>query len=290
MDWHSVNYTIERLKSDKPFFLACGLHKPHLPFAVPRKYYDMFPLESIELPPHLEDDLADIPPAGVKMAKPDGDHAKFLKEGRWKAAVQSYLASIAYTDMNVGRLLDALDESPHRDNTIIVFWGDHGWSLGEKSHWRKFALWEEPTRAPLIFVAPGLTKPGSVCDRPVDFLGIYPTLCELCGLKIPPHVEGKSLRPLLVDPKAPWDLPAITTHGRGNHAVRTDQWRYIRYADGSEELYDHTKDELEWTNLASKPELAGVKAQLASHLPKREAPAKGGANKKQSAKKSSVSR
>ncbi len=113
MDWHSVNYTIERLKSDKPFFLGCGLHKPHLPFAVPRKYYDMFPLESIELPPHLEDDLADIPPAGVKMAKPDGDHAKFLKEGRWKAAVQSYLASIAYTDMNVGRLLDALDESPH---------------------------------------------------------------------------------------------------------------------------------------------------------------------------------
>ena len=272
MDWHSVNYTIERLKSDKPFFLACGLHKPHLPFAVPRKYYDMFPLDTIQLPPYLKDDLADIPPAGVRMAKPEGDHARFIKEGRWEAAIQSYLATVAYTDMNIGRLLDALDQSPHRDNTIIVFWGDHGWSFGEKDHWRKFALWEEPTRAPLIFVAPSITTPGGVCDRPVDFMGIHPTLCDLAGLPIPEHVEGTSLRPLLVDPQAAWSLPAITTHGRGNHAVRTDQWRYIRYADGSEELYDHTEDSYEWTNLASKPELAGVKAQLAAHLPKREAP------------------
>ena len=272
MDWHSVNYTIERLESDQPFFLACGLHKPHLPFAVPRKYYEMFPLESIELPPYLEDDLADIPPAGVKMAKPDGDHAKFLREGRWKAAIQSYLASIAYTDMNVGRLLDALDRSPHRDNTIIVLWGDHGWSLGEKSHWRKFALWEEATRAPLIFVAPGVTQPETVCNHPVDFMGIYPTLCELAGLEIPKHVEGKSLVPLLTDPTTDWPLPAITTHGRGNHAVRADNWRYIRYADGSEELYDHAQDEYEWTNLASQPELREAKAALAAHLPKVEAP------------------
>ena len=274
MDWHSVNYTIERMKSDKPFFLACGLHKPHLPFAVPRKYYDMFPLEDIELPPYLEDDLADIPPAGVRMARPDGDHAKFLKEGRWKAAIQSYLATVAYTDMNVGRLLDALDQSPQRDSTIVVFWGDHGWSFGEKSHWRKFALWEEPTRAPLIFIAPGVTTPGGVCDHPVDFMNIYPTICELAGLAIPAHVEGTSLKPLLADPNSAWTLPAITTHGRGNHAVRNNQWRYIRYADGSEELYDHTKDPYEWKNLAAKPELAKVKAELAAQLPKREAPGK----------------
>ena len=279
MDWHSVNYTIERMKSDKPFFLACGLHKPHLPFAVPRKYYDMFPLEDIELPPYLEDDLADIPPAGVRMARPDGDHAKFLKEGRWKAAIQSYLATVAYTDMNVGRLLDALDQSPQRDSTIVVFWGDHGWSFGEKSHWRKFALWEEPTRAPLIFIAPGVTTPGGVCDHPVDFMNIYPTICELAGLTIPAHVEGTSLKPLLADPNSAWTLPAITTHGRGNHAVRNNQWRYIRYADGSEELYDHTKDPYEWKNLAAKPELAKVKAELAAQLPKREAPGKKKKNK-----------
>jgi arylsulfatase A-like enzyme len=278
MDWHSVNYTVERLakKSDKPFFLACGLHKPHLPFAVPRKYYEMFPLETIQLPPYLKDDLADIPPAGVKMAKPESDHAKFIESGRWKAAIQSYLACVAYTDMNVGRLLDALDASPHRDNTVIVFWGDHGWSFGEKDHWRKFALWEEPTRAPLIFVAPGVAKPGTVCDRPVDFMGIYPTLCDLAGVKIPAHVEGTTLRPLLTNPMAEWGLPAVTTHGRGNHAVRTSQWRYIRYADGSEELYDHTNDEYEWTNLAGKPEFKQVKIQLAAILPKTEAEPKKG--------------
>jgi arylsulfatase A-like enzyme len=285
MDWHSVNYTIERLKSDKPFFLACGLHKPHLPFAAPRKYYDIFPRATIQLPPYRKDDLADIPPAGVRMAKPDGDHARFIKEGRWEAAIQSYLATVAYTDMNIGRLLDALDQSPHRDNTIVVLWGDHGWSFGEKDHWRKFALWEEPTRAPLIFVAPGVTQPGSVCDRPVDFMAIYPTLCDLAGLPIPKHVEGTSLRPLLADPQAAWSLPAITTHGRGNHAVRTDQWRYIRYADGSEELYNHTRDPYEWTNLASKPELAEVKAQLAAHLPTHEVPVRSAKAAKQKARK-----
>jgi arylsulfatase A-like enzyme len=150
MDWHTVNYCIDRLrrKDGQPFFVACGLHKPHLPFAVPRKYYAQFPLETIQLPPYLKDDLADVPPAGVRMAKANGDHAQFIRDGNWKNAIQSYLATIAYTDMNVGRLLDALEKSPERDNTIIVFWGDHGWSFGEKDHWRKFALWEEPTRAP----------------------------------------------------------------------------------------------------------------------------------------------
>jgi len=133
MDWQTVNWCIDRMnqKRDQPFFIACGLHKPHLPFAVPKKYYDAFPLEEIQLPPHREDDLTDIPPAGIKMAGPNKDHAEFLKSGRWKAAIQSYLATCAYTDMNIGRLLDAIDKSPQRDNTIIVLWGDHGWSFEE---------------------------------------------------------------------------------------------------------------------------------------------------------------
>jgi arylsulfatase A-like enzyme len=276
-DWHIVNWCIERLKQprDKPSFIACGLHKPHLPFAVPRKYYDRFPLETIQLPPYREDDLEDIPAAGVKMAKPNGDHAQFLKDGNWKNAVQSYLATIAYTDMNIGRLLDAFDKSPARDNTIIVFWGDHGWSLGEKHHWRKFALWEEPTRAPLIWVAPGVTQAGSVCARPVDFMTIYPTLCELAGVPVPKHVEGPSTVPLLRDPQAAWDRAAITTHGYMNHTVRTSEWRYIRYEDGGEELYDESQDPYEWTNLAAKPELASVKAKLAGWLPTMNAPHKG---------------
>jgi arylsulfatase A-like enzyme len=244
-----------------------------MPWNVPQKYFDMFPLDKIELPPHIPNDLDDIPGAGVKMARPQGDHAAILKSGRWKEAVQAYLAAIAYTDMNIGRLLDALDKSAYRDNTIIVFWGDHGWHLGEKDHWRKFALWEEATRAPLIWVAPGVTRPGSVCERTVDFLNIYPTLCELCGIAIPKQIEGVSLKPLLADPQAAWDRPALTTHGYQNHAIRTEKWRYIRYADGSEELYDHMKDPYEWANLARKPELEDVKRQLAQHLPKANKPA-----------------
>jgi hypothetical protein len=277
MDWHTVNYCIERLnrQSDQPFLVACGLHKPHLPFTVPRKYYDLFPLEGIQLPPYKADDLADVPPAGVRMAKPGGDHAQFLRDGNWKNAIQSYLATIAYTDMNIGRLLDALDRSPQRDNTIIVFWGDHGWSLGEKDHWRKFALWEEPTRAPFIVVAPGVTRPGGMSSRPVDFMCVYPTLCELAGLPVPAHVEGRSIVPLLRDPQAPWELPAMTTHGYMNHTVRTEGWRYIRYADGSEELYDEARDPYEWTNLALKPEHAATKAQLAKWLPTTNAPHRG---------------
>ena len=274
-DWHTIDYCIEQLnkKHGKPLFLACGLVKPHLPWAVPRKYYEMFPRESIELPPHLKDDLKDVPPAGLKMAKPEGDHARFLKSGRWPDAVQSYLATIAYVDVCIGRLLDALEESGHRNNTIIVLWGDHGWHLGEKEHWRKFALWEEATRAPLIWVAPGVTKPGTICEKPVDFLSVYPTLCDLAGLNIPDHVEGRSLRPLLTDPTAAWDGVAICTHGYMNHAVRSDRWRYIRYADGSEELYDHANDPYEWNNLAGDSECSDVKERLATRLPKSNAKA-----------------
>lgn len=269
-DWHTVNWCIKRIETphDKPFFIACGLIKPHLPWAVPRKYYEMFPLENIQLPPYLEEDLDDIPPAGVSMAKPEEDHAKILASGRWKAAIQSYLAACAYTDMNVGRLLDALDKSPARDNTIVVLWGDHGWSLGEKHHWRKFALWEEPTRAPLVWVAPGITKPGGVCEQTVDFMTIYPTLCELAGLPIPKHVEGPSAVSLLRDPKSAWEHPAISTYGCMNHAVRTGDSRYIRYADGSQELYNETKDPYEWTNLANRPEAnESTIKKLAAYLP-----------------------
>jgi arylsulfatase A-like enzyme len=149
----------------------------------------------------------------------------------------------------------------------LEFAFDHGWSLGEKSHWRKFALWEEATRAPLIWIAPGITKPNSVCERTVDFMSVYPTLLDLCGIAKPGHVEGPSLKPLLAEPSTKWDLPAITTFGFQNHAVRTEGWRYIRYANGDEELYDETADPYEWTNLANKPEHAALKAQLTKHLP-----------------------
>jgi arylsulfatase A-like enzyme len=269
-----VGYGIEQLKRkhDKPFFLTIGLHKPHMPWNVPRKYYDMHPLDQIELPPYREDDLADVPAAGVEMAKPNGDHRKIVESGRWKEAIQGYLAAITYADVMIGRLLDALEASPYRDNTIIVFWGDHGWHFGEKQHWRKFALWEEATRAPLIWVVPGLTQPGGKCERTVDLMSVYPTLTDLCGVATPSHVTAPSLRKLLADPAAQWDHAAVTTHGRNNHAVRTEDWRYIRYADGSEELYDEAADPYEWTNLAGDARYADQKAKLARFLPQDNAP------------------
>jgi len=273
-DWPITDYGIASLqkKHDKPFFLAVGFHKPHMPWNVPRKWFDLFPLDSIKLPPHLENDLADVPPAGVRMARPEGDHAEMLKSGRWKEAVQAYLATIAYCDMNLGRLLDAFEKSAYRDNTIIVLWGDHGWHLGEKSHWRKFALWEEATRAPFMWVVPGLTKPGTISDRTVDFMSIFPTLTDLCGIPTPKHVEGVSIRPLLANPNAAWTTPGVTTYRYKNHSARSAGWRYIRYANGDEELYDEAKDPNEYVNLAGKPEFAARKAELAAFLPKTDAP------------------
>jgi arylsulfatase A-like enzyme len=269
-DYKLTDWAVDQLKNapqDKPLFLAVGYVKPHLPWYVPQEYFDRFPLDSIQLPITQEDDLKDIPKAGVQMAKPNGDHASVVKANQWKHAVQAYLATISFLDDQVGRLLDGLDASPRKDKTIIVWWTDHGWALGEKQHWRKFALWEETTRTSCAIVAPGVTKPGSVTTAPVDYLNIYPTLCELTGLPLPEHVKGASLVPLLKDPKGEWDHVAICSHGRGNHAVRTDKWRYIRYQDGSEELYDHSQDPNEWTNLAAKPELAEMKARLAASLP-----------------------
>ena len=243
-----------------------------MPWNVPRKWFDLFPLESIKLPPYLENDLDDLPPAAVRMAHPETDHVPMQKSGRWKEAIQAYLATIAYCDMNLGRLLDALEKSAYRDNTIICLWGDHGWHLGEKHHWRKFALWEEATKAPFMWVVPGVTKPDTICERTVDFMSIFPTLTDLCGIPTPAHNEGVSIRRLLADPKASWDLPALTTYRFNNHTVRSEGWRYIRYANGDEELYDETRDPNEWTNLAAKPEFAARKAELAKSLPRTNAP------------------
>jgi len=268
-DTQIADYVIAELgkSHDKPFFLTAGFHKPHMPWNVPKKYFEMHPLDQIQLPPVKDGDLGDIPPAGIRMAKPDGDHREVLESGRWKEAVQAYLAAISYLDGQVGRLLEAVEKSPHRDNTIICLWGDHGWHLGEKEHWRKFALWEEATRAPFIWVVPGVTKAGSVCNRPVDFMTIYPTLCDLADVAVPSHVEGASIRSLLANPASTEPRVAITTFGRNNHAVRDHRWRYIRYADGGEELYDHVHDPYEWTNLAAQPENADLKLQLAAHFP-----------------------
>ncbi len=258
----------------KPFFLAVGFKKTHLPWYVPRKYFDMHPLDQIKLPVVKEDDLNDLPPVARRIAD-NGDHDQILAASAtnaWARAVQAYLAAGTFVDEQIGVVLDALDASPHRDKTIVVLYGDHGWHLGQKHHWRKETLWEEATNAPLVWVVPGLTRPDGRSARTVDFMSIYPTLSELAGLPVPPHVEGVSLAPLLRNPNAAWDRPALTTMGPGNHAVRSEAWRAIRYRDGSEELYDHDADPYEWTNIAANAAHNAVKAQLRSLMPTSDAP------------------
>ncbi len=275
IDHINVTRAIEQIniKRDKPWFVACGLIKPHMAFSVPKKYFDKFPLDKIILPNVPADDLKDIPPAGVRMARPQGDHAQIIKSGRWKEAVQAYLATINFADAQLGRLIDGLDKSGQKNNTIICLWSDHGWHLGEKQHWRKFALWEEATKAPMIWVVPGITPTNGICHRPVDFMNIYPTLNDLCGLDEPINpkgekLEGFSMRQLLKDPNAKWNRPALTTHGKDNHALRSQHFRYIRYANGNEELYDHRNDPMEFKNLAKDEQHTKTKKELLKWLPK----------------------
>ncbi len=252
---------------DTPFFLGCGFYKPHLPWYVPGKYFDMYPVDTITLPNVKEDDLDDIPEQGRRIARPGGDHATVLEHGQWRKAVQGYLASITFADDCLGTVIDALDAGPNSDDTIVILWSDHGWHLGEKLHWRKFALWEEATRNVLMVAAPGVTKPGGVCDATVNLLDVYPTLVDLCGLSPKPELEGESLVPFLRDPARPSNRPSLTTRSRNSHSLRSDRWRYIRYSDGTEELYDHDADEMEWDNLAGDPALGDVKRELAVWLP-----------------------
>ena len=273
-DYKVAIWTGEQLqqKHDKPFFLACGFFKPHLRWCVPEEYFDMFGPESVTLPNIDENDLDDVPPIGVKMAGKLHEKIVDYRKNAWRDGVAAYLACGAFVDRQVGRVLDALDNSRYRDNTVIVLWSDHGWHLGEKLHWKKFALWEEATHNLLMFVVPGMTRPGARCDQPVNLIDIYPTLIDVCGLTPREGLEGRSLMPFLKEAGDTWARPALTTHGRLNHSLRTARWRYIRYSDRTEELYDRDNDPLEWTNLLwparPAPEHRSVADELAKWLPK----------------------
>jgi arylsulfatase A-like enzyme len=235
-----------------------------------------------------DDDLADLPEMAQKMAVgkvvyedgakaksidevlaavPWTDHAKVVRNQQWKKAVQGYLASINFADTCLGRVLRALDEREDADEWVVMLWSDHGWHLGEKLLWRNFSLWEESTHNVLMCVAPGITKPGGRCDEPVNLLDIYPTLVDVCGLTKKDGLGGASLAAQLKEPKTEKVESTLTTHGRGNHSLRSKSWRYTRYADGGEELYDHKNDPMEWNNLADKAEYAKIKKSMKVYLP-----------------------
>ena len=274
-DYRSAQWTIERLNQthDKPFFLACGFLRPHVPWHVPQKWFDLHPIEDIKTPPYLPEDYNDIPEIAIQVAKmpmmPTTEWA--IRNNKWKHIVQAYLACVSFVDHYVGKVLDALGNSPYADNTIVVLWSDHGYHLGEKNRFAKHSLWERATRAPLIIAGPDLKK-GRLCKKPAGMIDLYPTLLDMCGLTPNPQNEGHSLTPLLDDPKSDWPYAAITSYGRNNHSVRTEYFRYIHYENGSEELYDHRNDHNEWNNLADLPEYDAVKNRIKKHLPKTNVP------------------
>jgi choline-sulfatase len=281
-DYEVASWAVEKLRTlprDKPFFLAAGFFLPHVPCYATQKWFDLYPDDDSVLPPMLEGDRDDTPRASwfIHWSLPE-PRLKWLQDNyQHRNLVRSYLACVSFTDAQVGRLLDALDENGLADNTIIVLWSDHGWHLGEKEITGKNTLWDRSTRVPLIFAGPGV-KAGQVCNRPVELLDIYPTLCDLASLPKPDHLEGIPLTPQLADAAAPRERPAITSHNQGNYGVRTEKWRYIRYVDGSEELYDMVSDPNEHHNLAA--DRRGVCADLRKWLPKIDnGPAPGSANR-----------
>jgi len=270
-DHQSATWAIEKLnqRHETPFFLAVGFYRPHVPMYATKKWFDMYPLETIQLPKVLLNDRDDISEFAQELARDYSapPHQWFIENNQWKHAVQSYLACVSFIDYQVGRLLNALEDNKLADNTIIVLFSDHGWHLGEKQRWAKRSLWQRSTCSPLIISAPALARE-SQCSQPVGLIDLYPTLVELCGIEPKTDIEGRSIVPLLKNPAMKWEYPAITTFEQNNHAVSSERWRYIRYADGSEELYDNSTDPHEWYNLAHDPEYADVVKQHVRWLPK----------------------
>ncbi len=272
-DYRTASYAVQFLQREhtKPFFLNVGIYKPHSPFFAPEAFYDQYPLETLSMPALKKEDMNDLPSGSKTLLK---DNQWFWK-GMQKAVeenpeayrdfVQAYQACASFADAMIGRVMVALDQSPYHANTIVVLWSDHGFHLGEKEHLEKFALWEKTTHVPLMIIAPGKIAPGTVIDKPVDLTTVYPTLAELCGLPAP-EVDGLSLLPLLENKNADFP-PALMTYQKGNHAIRTERWRYIQYADGSQELYDHNQDPHEWNNLANEPQYQDIILTLQQHVP-----------------------
>ena len=276
-DGQIANWAVEQLhkEHDKPFLLCTGFYKPHQPFFVPRKYFEMYDPEKIHLPPTIAGDLHDVPQPGKDLARipwTSGTHKTVTKHNQWRQAVAAYLATISFADAQVGRVLEALDSSRYAENTWVVFWSDHGWSLGEKEHWGKHDPWRGSVKVPMILIPPKDTlpkgfQPGQRCDAPVSLLDLYPTLLDICQLKKYEKLEGRSLLPLVRDPICNWDETVVASVGRGSHSVFAKKWRYVHYFDGSEELYSLAVDTEEWFNLADDPAYDDIKKQLAHSIP-----------------------
>ncbi len=267
---------------DQPFFAVYGLWRPHTPFTAPKRFFDLYNLDDIKVPvpAWCKDDLDDVPELGRKLTEPWGERYKLCGESNlplWRQFVRGYCACTSFADWSAGRVLEALDRSKYAGHTLVVFWSDNGYHCGEKNHWEKTTLWEHSARTPFAVRLPDRRHAGTCCGRPVSTLDLFPTLVDLCHLQTPAHaLDGRSLRPLLENPQSAWDRPALTTYGEGYFSARDERYRYIRYPDGTEELYDHEADPGEHTNLATDAALQRAREQLARWLPAQWAPSLGG--------------
>ena len=268
LDLQTANWGADWLKKthEDPFFLGLGMIRPHVPWHAPQKWFDLYPLEDIKLPPWLETDMEDIPPAGIALA--DVSQMPTVKwaieNDEWRPILQAYLASISFADHCVGIAVNALRESAYADNTYIILFSDHGYHLGEKSRFAKMSLWDRSTRVPLIITGPDIAP--SKTNAPVGLIDLYPTILDLAGLPANPANAGESLMPFLKGQDVKRE-PVTSVYGKDNFAVIGERYRYIRYANGDEELYDLFNDPNEWTNLASNSEYGEIKRGLAVKIP-----------------------
>lgn len=270
VDWAAEQLNTDR--GDQPLFLAVGLFRPHIPWEVGQQWFDLYPENEVALPEHQADDMADARSHGR-----EGWHKWVTDNKQWSHLMSGYLASISYVDHQLGRLLDALDASGRTENTVVVLWSDHGFHIGEKQNWEKFALWEQTTRVPFFIHVPGKSADGKTTHEPTTLTDLYPTLCDLAGLPTPEQCTGKSVAAHITNPTKPSNGLSLTSFywpadGAPSHGISDTRFRYIKYGDGFEELYDLKKDPNEFTNLAKDPAFADTIKKLAKGLPKNSAP------------------
>lgn len=274
-DGQVADWTVERLQGnhEQPFFLAIGFYRPHIPLFAPAKYFEPYPADSIQLPKVHGNDLEDLGEIARTIAIEPvtaGRHSTVLEYHQWEEAVAAYLACVTFVDAQVGKLLMALENGPNSENTIVVLWSDHGWHLGEKQHWGKWTGWERSTRVPLLIVpakrGAGGFELGQICRQPVSLIDLYPTLIELCGLKVPTGLDGMSLVSHLRNPEKATARAIVTTFDTDHFSVRDGRWRWVQYRDGSEELYDHETDPLETVNLVRDSQFDSQRERLSRML------------------------
>ena len=268
-DWQNATFASNYLKEkhEKPFFLSVGLFRPHSPQIAPKEFFDMYPLENVVVPELPEDDMDDVP----QIAKTNfsSDFVKLVKDkGQLKLATQAYLASVSFADACIGKILKGIEEGPNKENTIVVLWTDHGWQLAHKNRWEKFSLWKQATNSPLIIKYPNMKNKGVVINQAVSLLDLFPTVLDLSAIKKPDFLEGISLVPLLTDSTYKRKEPALVTYEKGNISAQKNEWNFIQYQDGSEELYNHLNDPKEFKNIINEKGNEKLKIELRSYVEK----------------------